>query len=98
MKTATAYKLGNRVIIRSNPFHAAAEDVGGTIINFRPGAGFGGCDIVDVRYALADGSVHTLPFGAHNLEPASRVALLELAAFHGGLAAKYRNEAEQCED
>lgn len=40
---------GTKVIIRQNPHHGA-EKVVGTIVSYWSSAGFGGCDMVDIRY------------------------------------------------
>jgi len=66
----THLKPGDKVIIRRNPHHAGAEDIVGTVVRFRPGEGFGGCDLVDVRYADPRyGNNHAMPFAPSCLEP-----------------------------
>jgi hypothetical protein len=42
-------KPGDKVYIRSNP-HRDAENLVGVVVAVRPGEGFGGADLVDVRY------------------------------------------------
>ena len=64
-------KKGSKVLIKWNPHNTQAENVIGTVIHFRPGEGFGGCDLVDVRYRdPQDGNEVTMPFSIDLLQPA----------------------------
>lgn len=86
---------GTRVIIRQNPHHPGAEDIVGTVVVFRPGEGFAGCDLVDIHYRTRrDGKGHTMPFGMSCLGPADPSSLLLLAEQHEAAAAKLREMAK----
>ena len=88
-------KPGDKVIIRQNPHHPGAEDIVGTVVVFRPGEGFGGCDLVDVHYKhLKDGKGYTMPFGLSCLGAAVPTSLIALAEHHEAVAAKLRALAE----
>jgi len=85
---------GDKVIIRLNPHHPDAVDIVGTVIVFRPGAGFGGCDLADVHYKHPKtGDGHTAPFGLACLGSADASALIALAERHERAAAKLRTLA-----
>ena len=87
-------KPGSTVIIRTNPHHPAAVDIPGTVKAFRHGEGFGGCDLVDVRYEHPrDGKVHTMPFAATCLCFGDRETLVALADRHETIAARIRTIA-----
>lgn len=50
----------------------------GEIVEFKPGAGFMGCDLVDVRYQQpSDGAWHTMPLSTDAVGAGSRKAMLE---------------------
>lgn len=84
-------KPGDRVIIRLNPHDQRAEDIVGTVIVFRPSAGFGGCDLVDVHYKNPrTGQGRTDPFGLDCLGSASAGELIRLAEHHERQAARLR--------
>lgn len=84
-------KPGDKVIIRQNLHHTGAEDIIGTVVAFRPGEGFGGCDLVDIHYKHPkDGNGYTLPFRLSYLESADPSSLIKLAEYHETIAAKLR--------
>lgn len=86
---------GDRVIIRQNPHDPRCENVVGTVIRFRPGAGFGGSDLVDVHYkSPIDARGATLPFGLSCLGPATAEELIRLAEALERQAAELRTLAE----
>jgi len=89
---------GTKVIIRQNSHHLGAENIVGTVIVFRPGEGFGGCDLVDVHYKHPrDGKGYTMPFGLAYLgpaDPASLISLPEHAEHYEMMAAKLRAMAK----
>jgi hypothetical protein len=86
---------GTKVIIRQNPHHPGAENIVGTVIVFRPGEGFGGCDLVDVHYKHPrDGKGYTMPFGLACLGPADPASLISLAEHYETMAAKLRAMAK----
>jgi hypothetical protein len=88
-------KPGERVLIRQNPHHPGAIDIVGTVVVFRPGEGFAGCDLVDVHYKHpADGTGHTTPFGFSCLGSADPASLVALAEHYETMAAKLRSLAE----
>jgi len=86
---------GDKVIIRQNPHDPRAEGIVGTVMVYRAGAGFGGCDLVDVHYKRpSDGQGFTLPFGLCCLDAATRAELVRLAEYHERLAAGLRSLAD----
>jgi hypothetical protein len=88
-------KPGDKVYIRFNPHRKDAENIVGTVVEFQPGAGFMGCDLVDVRYTDPwTGQEETMPFGTANLGPGSREELLETAERFEKQAAMLRQTAE----
>lgn len=94
-RTPAAFSAGAKVILRSNPHHPAAANIVGTVVAYRNGAGFAGCDIVDIRYENPrDGKVHEMPFGLDHLQVGSRSALLEVAEHYEAMAAELRRLAE----
>jgi hypothetical protein len=89
-------KRGDLVIICSNPHHPGAENIAGTVVRFRPREGFGGSDLVDVRYDHPrNGRRFTSPFGLSCLGPADPASLISLAKRYERLAAKLRKLAER---
>lgn len=89
-------KVGDRVVIRHNPHHPGAEGVVGTVVDYRPGGGFGGCDLADVEYEdPRDGLVHVRPFGLANLSPGNPEVLLEAAERYEALALELRSLARE---
>lgn len=79
----THLKAGDKVIIRRNPHHADAGGIVGTLVQLRAGHGFGGSDLVVVRYVRPhDGKCYTMPFAMPCLEPATQSALRVLAERH----------------
>lgn len=91
----TPYAPGSRVVIRRNPHHPPAEDVVGRVVSLQEGAGFMGCDLVEVRYENPrDGQVYERPFATANLSPGEPRVLLEMAERYEGLAAQLRALAE----
>jgi len=89
------FQPGDRVIIRQNPHDPRCENIVGTVIVFRPGAGFGGCDLVDVHYkSPVDARGVTLPFGLSCLGPATAGELLSLAERLERQAAELRRLAD----
>ena len=86
---------GDKVIIKFNPHHKGAEQIIGTVKSYRPGAGFGGCDLVDVKYVYhEDGKVYIMPFGRHNLlESESAADFLKMAEHYETLATHCREMA-----
>jgi hypothetical protein len=88
------YEPGMKVVIRHNPHHPAAEDILGTVVEYRPGAGFARCDLVDVAYENPqDGEVRVMPFGKANLSQGDPATLTALAARYDALAAELRRLA-----
>jgi len=82
---------GDKVIIRQNPHDPRAEGIVGTVIVYRAGAGFGGCDLVDVRYKRpSDGRGSTLPFGLCCLQATTPAELTRLVERYERLAAHLR--------
>ena len=85
-----------KVIIRQNPHHPGAIDIVGTVTGFRPGEGFGGSDLIDVRYKHPKtGKRHAMPFNRSCLESATSAALTELAKRYEAIAMELRKSAEQ---
>jgi len=90
---------GDKVLIRQNPHDLRAENIIGTVIVFRPGAGFGGSDLVDVHYKHPrDGRGFTLPFGLTCLASATPAELIQLAENYEHLARSLRDTAESLID
>jgi len=86
---------GDKVIIRQNPHDPRAEGIVGTVMVYRAGAGFGGCDLVDVHYKRpSDGQGSTLPFGLCCLDAATPAELIRLAEHHERVAAGLRSLAD----
>lgn len=87
----TCLKPGDRVIICTNPHEPRAENVVGTVIVYRHGAGFGGSDLVDVHYKSPhDGQGRTRCFGLALLAAATPAELIRLAEKHESEAASLR--------
>ncbi len=88
---------GDKVIITFNPHHKGVEQVIGTVKNYRPRAGVGGCDLVDVEYANPnDGKRYTMPFGRHNLlESGSAADFLKMAEHYEVLAEHCRSMTQK---
>jgi len=85
---------GDKVIIRQNPHDPRAEGIVGTVIVYRAGAGFGGCDLVDVYFKRpSDGQGSTMPFCVCCLGAATPSELVRLAEHHERLAASLRSLA-----
>jgi hypothetical protein len=88
-------KRGDKVYIRSNPHRKDAESLAGVVVAVRPGEGFGGADLVDVRYVDPwTGKEETMPFGTASLAPGSRDELLAAAERFERQAAMLRQMAE----
>jgi hypothetical protein len=86
---------GDKVIIKFNPFHKGAEQIIGTIVDYK-GEKICGSDIYYVEYTNpADGKSHTMPFGHLNLQDTSEADLNKLAKHHESLASEYRELAKQ---
>jgi len=84
-------KPGDKVVIHLNPYQPAAVGIPGTVVVYRPGEGFGRCDLVDVHYKNPwDGKGYTLPFGLSCLGSADPVSLLQLADHYETLARQLR--------
>jgi hypothetical protein len=82
---------GDKVLILQNPHDVWAEDIVGTVIMLRPGAGFGGSDLVDIHYKHPrDGRGITQPFGLHRLAAATPELLIQTAERHERLASALR--------
>ncbi len=47
---STEFRPGDHVIIRSNPHDAGSEQIIGTVVSLKPGAGFAGCTLAEVEY------------------------------------------------
>lgn len=76
----TSFEPGAQVYIESNPHHADASGIVGDVVEFKPKAGFMGCDLVEVRYQRPrDGVWHVMPFSADALNRGDRTALLARA-------------------
>ncbi len=90
-------KKGDQIIIKFNPHHLCDEKLIGTVKGIHPGAGFGGCDLVDVEYAYpVDGKTYVRPFGRHNLlESGSTADFLKMAEHYEVLAAHCRSMAKK---
>jgi hypothetical protein len=87
-------RSGDRVIIRQNPHDLRVEDVVGTVIVFRPGAGFGGCDLVDVHYKdPRTGEGRTVRLGLCCLSAMAVEDVVRLAEYHEKRAATLRQLA-----
>jgi len=90
-KKADILKPGDKVVIRQNPHQPGADGIVGTVILYRPGEGFGGCDLVDVHYKNPkDGKGYTMPFGLSYLGPADAASLIALAERYEAIAAQLR--------
>ena len=88
------WQPGAHVILRSNPFHGTVVDIVGTVLAYRAGAGFAGCDLLDVEYVHPDdGLTYVRPFGLHHLSPGSPDVLLQMAQRYEALAAELRRLA-----
>jgi len=88
-------RSGDKVIIRQNPHDLRTEGIVGTVMVYRAGVGFGGCDLVDVHYKRpSDGQGFTLPFGLCCLESATPAELIRLAEHHERTAANLRSLAD----
>ncbi len=88
-------KPGDKVIILYNPFHKDAEQIIGTIKDYK-GERICGSDIYYVEYMnQADGKRHTMPLGHLNLQATSKADLNKLAEHHESLAANFRALAKQ---
>jgi len=71
---------GDKVFIRYNPHQANASHIVGTIEQVEPGAGFGGRDLVHVRYVEPwSGVEEVMPFGNTNLLLSGGPKLIEIA-------------------
>ena len=91
-------KLGLKVIIQFNPHDGSAQGILGTIVGYRPGAGFAGCDLIDVEYTHPQtGEVATMPFTPEKLIPAEPHALRAMAQRYEAIAAELRILADQAE-
>ena len=89
-------RLGDRVIITSNPHDYTASKILGTISAIGIEAGFGGCDLVDVSYEHPiTGDAHELPFSPKNLLRADAQTLTLLAQRYEAIAAQFRRYIEK---
>ena len=90
-------KKGDKVIIQFNPHEKDADKVIGTVKDYRPGVGFGGCDLIDVEYVSPnDGKTYVRPFGRHNLlESGSAADFLKMAEHYEVLANHCRQMAKK---
>lgn len=89
---------GDLVMIRLNPHHPAAINLIGKVVRFRPNAGAGATDLVDVEYrSPKTGESYVMPFGTACLDPASPTALRALAEHHEAVAAELRELARAAE-
>jgi len=87
---------GTKIIIRQNPHHINAENILGTVAQYRKGAGFMGVDLVDVEYVdPGTGETHVMPFGIYNLDSAEPAHLIALAERYVKLAAEMRKLASK---
>ena len=87
--------LGAPVLIKSNPHHPAAVNVTGTVVGYRVGEGFGGCDLVDVEYQdTLEETIHIRPFAPGLLAPMDAESLIRMAEHHEALSAELRRQAD----
>lgn len=92
-------KKGDKVIIRFNPHEKDADKVIGTVRDYRPGTGFGGCDLVDVEYVSPNnGQTYLYPYGRHNLQETSAAGLIALAEHYEAKAREFRQLAAKASD
>jgi len=90
----TEYSVGDRVVIRTNPHRAHAQQILGTVVGVRPREGFARSDLVDIEYEDPwTGESETMPFGTSHLSPGNPAALREMAERYEGLAAELRKIA-----
>ena len=90
------FEPGSSVVIRYNPFHEHAKGIVGTVVAFRPGTGFAGCDLAEVEYEDPwTGEVHTLPFSTANVSPGEPQALRKLAMRYEQMATELRELADE---
>ncbi len=62
------------------------------------GAGFGGCDLVDVEYQdTLEDTIHVRPFAPGHLAPMDSESLIRMAEHHEALAAELRRQATDAE-
>jgi hypothetical protein len=88
-------KKGDKVVIKFNPFHKGAEQIIGTIKDYK-GERICGGDIYYVEYVNPqDGKTHVMPLGHLNLQDTSEADLNKLAEHHENLAKQYRELAQQ---
>jgi len=84
-------KPGDQVLIRRNPHREDADHVVGIVERIDEGTGFGGCDLVHVRYEDPwTGEVETMPFAPACLVAGSGSRLLEIAERFEAQAARLR--------
>lgn len=96
MKQPPTYSPGDRVVIHFNPHHADAMGVVGIAVRNDRGTGFGGTDLVHVRYRRPlTGEVVERPFGVVNLEVGDTKALLDHARRYEEQAQLLRELAAQ---
>lgn len=87
--------VGAPVLIRSNPHHPASANITGSVVGYREGAGFGGCDLADVEYTdTLEGRLYVRPFAPGHLAPMDPASLSRMAEHHEALAAELRRRAE----
>jgi len=92
---AVVLRPGDKVIVKRNPHDPRSEGIVGTVMGYRAGMGFGGCDIVDVHYKPpSDGQSFTLAFGLSSLAAATPSELVRLAELHEGIASGMRSPAD----
>ena len=92
-------RKGDKVIIAFNPHEKGADKVIGTVTDYRPGIGFGGCDMVDVEYVSPnDGQTYVYPYGRHNLQETSAAGLIALAEHYEKKAKEFRELAAKASD
>ena len=89
---------GTKMIIRQNPHHHGAEDIVGTVVSYRSREGFGGCDMVDIRYVHPKtGQQYTMPFRISCLETVISAALVSLVERYETIADELRGLIEALE-
>jgi hypothetical protein len=92
---STEFRPGNRVIIRSNPHDPGVEQIVGTVVVLKPGAGFAGCTLADVEYRHPRTDESRIDsFSLACLDLADPRRLIELAEFHEAQAAELRELAD----
>jgi len=95
-QTSKHHEPDSKVVLRRNPHHAAAVNIAGTVVAFRGGAEFAGCDLLGVEYTdVLEGRVFVRSFGTANLSTGDPAALLEMEERHQAQAADLRRLAQE---